>query len=122
MQQCVHVKPAGGPVASASGGWTWRCLPGHAPRMLPPTRVERWGWIWPRWNDPRLPFAALLTLYGVLGFSFFGFNRSPTQMATIVITGSALDVGRVYDRRSGRSLGVSSLAGNGDRRDGPDAG
>ena len=33
--------------------------------MLPPTRVERWGWIWPRWTDPRLPFAALLTLYGV---------------------------------------------------------
>jgi Na+-translocating ferredoxin:NAD+ oxidoreductase RnfD subunit len=59
--------------------------------MLPPTRVERWGWIWPRWTDPRLPFAALLTLYGVLGFSFFGFNRSPMQMATIVITGSVLD-------------------------------
>jgi hypothetical protein len=59
--------------------------------MLPPTRVERWGWIWPRWTDPRLPFAAILTLYGVLGFSFFGFNRSPAQMATIVITGSVLD-------------------------------
>jgi Na+-translocating ferredoxin:NAD+ oxidoreductase RnfD subunit len=59
--------------------------------MLPPTRVERWGWIWPRWTDPRLPFAALLTLYGVLGFSFFGFNRSPAQMATIVVTGSVLD-------------------------------
>jgi hypothetical protein len=59
--------------------------------MLPPSRVERWGWIWPRWTDPRLPFAALLTLYGVLGFSFFGFNRSPGQMAAIVITGSVLD-------------------------------
>ena len=45
-------------------------------------RVERWGWGWPRWNDPRIPFAAILTLYGVLGFSFFGFNRSPWQMAS----------------------------------------
>ncbi|MFP2907179.1 FG-GAP-like repeat-containing protein [Pyxidicoccus sp. 3LFB2] len=56
-------------------------------------RVERWGWTWPRWTDPRLPFAALLTLYGVLGFTFFGFNRSPWQMATIVVTGSVLDAG-----------------------------
>lgn len=61
--------------------------------MPSPSRVERWGWIWPRWNDPRLPFATLLTLYGVLGFTFFGFNRSPAQMATIVLTGSALDAG-----------------------------
>lgn len=59
--------------------------------MHPPSRVERWGWIWPRWNDPRIPFACLLTLYGVLGFCFFGFNRSPAQMATIVVTGSVLD-------------------------------
>src|SRR5512142_573368 len=63
----------------------------YAPLHTTP-RVERWGWTWPRWNDPRLPFAALLTLYGVLGFTFFGFNRSPWQMATIVVTGSALDV------------------------------
>ncbi len=58
-----------------------------------PPRVERWGWVWPHWRDPRLPFAALLTLYGVLGFSFFGFNRSPAQMATIVGTGALLDAG-----------------------------
>ncbi|HSP79492.1 MAG TPA: hypothetical protein VLQ93_13230, partial [Myxococcaceae bacterium] len=56
-------------------------------------RVERWGWVWPRWNDPRIPFAALLTLYGVLGFTFFGFNRSPMQMALIVVSGSLLDAG-----------------------------
>ncbi|MGZ3457265.1 MAG: FG-GAP-like repeat-containing protein [Archangium sp.] len=56
-------------------------------------RVERWGWQWPRWTDPRLPFAAILTLYGVLGFCFFGFNRSPWQMATIVASGSVLDAG-----------------------------
>lgn len=56
-------------------------------------RVERWGWVWPRWSDPRIPFAAILTLYGVLGFSFFGFNRSPWQMAAIVVSGSVLDAG-----------------------------
>ena len=56
-------------------------------------RIERWGWVWPRWNDPRVPFAVLLTLYGVLGFTFFGFNRSPTQMALIVVSGSLLDMG-----------------------------
>ncbi|MCP3143973.1 FG-GAP-like repeat-containing protein [Pyxidicoccus xibeiensis] len=63
----------------------------YAPLHTTP-RVERWGWTWPRWNDARLPFAGLLTLYGVLGFTFFGFNRSPWQMATIVVTGSLLDM------------------------------
>lgn len=58
-----------------------------------PPRVERWGWVWPHWRDPRIPFAAILTLYGVLGFTFFGFNRSPGQMAAIVVTGSLLDMG-----------------------------
>lgn len=56
-------------------------------------RVERWGWVWPSWKDARIPFAAILTLYGVLGFCFFGFNRSPWQMATIVVSGSVLDAG-----------------------------
>jgi hypothetical protein len=56
-------------------------------------RNERWGWVWPRWNDPRIPFAVLLTLYGVLGFTFFGFNRSPGQMALIVVSGGVLDAG-----------------------------
>ena len=62
-------------------------------------RVERWGWVWPRWNDPRIPFAAILTLYGVLGFSFFGFNRSPWQMAAIVVSGSVLDAGMMAEPR-----------------------
>jgi hypothetical protein len=64
----------------------------YAPLHTTP-RVERWGWQWPQWRDARWPFAALLTLYGVLGFTFFGFNRSPAQMATIVVTGSLLDAG-----------------------------
>ncbi len=45
----------------------------------------------PAWSDPRWAFAGLLTLYGVLGFTLFGFNRSPWQMAFIVVVGSALD-------------------------------
>jgi hypothetical protein len=50
------------------------------------------GWEMPRWNDPRIPFAATLSLYGILGFSWLGFNRNPWQMLTIVAAGSALDV------------------------------
>lgn len=58
-------------------------------------------WEWPKRGDPRIPFAALLTLYGVLGFTVMGFNRSPGQMATIVLTGSALDLmlGRILKGR-----------------------
>lgn len=51
--------------------------------------------------DPRLPFAALLTLYAVAGFSVLGFNRTPLQMLAIVASGCALDAGlaRLLDRR-----------------------
>jgi hypothetical protein len=48
-----------------------------------------WGGVSLR--DPRIPFACLLTLYGALGFTFLGFNRTPVQMALIVGVGSALD-------------------------------
>jgi len=68
----------------------------------------RWGWIWPRWNDPRLPFAAILTLYGVLGFSFFGFNRSPAQMAAIVVSGSVLDAGLTWLLRREKVVPLSA--------------
>ncbi|HZN95994.1 MAG TPA: RnfABCDGE type electron transport complex subunit D, partial [Myxococcales bacterium] len=47
---------------------------------------------WPERRDPRIPFAALLTLYGVLGFSFLGFNRSPAQMGIVVGFACALDL------------------------------
>lgn len=46
----------------------------------------------PTWRDPRLPFAGLLLLYAVLGFSFLGFNRQWWQMALIVGSGAALEV------------------------------
>jgi hypothetical protein len=60
------------------------------------TRPHVWttasGWEMPRWNDPRIPFAATLSLYGILGFTWLGFNRNPWQMLTIVAAGSLLDV------------------------------
>lgn len=43
------------------------------------------------WRDPRIPFAAILTTYGVLGFTVLGFNRTPVQMALIVASGTLLD-------------------------------
>ncbi len=76
------------------------------PRMaetIPPTSTlagegDRWRGLWqlPPRSDPRWAFGSLLTLYGVLGFSVFGFNRSPWQMLFIVVSGSVLDV--VYSR------------------------
>jgi hypothetical protein len=50
------------------------------------------GWETPTLKDPRLPFAALLVTYAVLGFTFLGFNRQWWQMALIVGSGCALEV------------------------------
>ena len=63
--------------------------------------ASRTPWIVPRWSDPRIPFAALLTLYAVLGFTVLGFNRSPLQMLETVVAGCALDVAlaRWFTRR-----------------------
>src|SRR5262245_29841311 len=47
--------------------------------------------VWPSARDPRLPFAGLLTLYAVLGFTFLGFNRTPWQMLALVGSGCLLD-------------------------------
>jgi hypothetical protein len=43
--------------------------------------------------DPRMPFAAILTLYVVMGTLWLGFNRSPAQILAIVAAGCALDMG-----------------------------
>jgi hypothetical protein len=68
----------------------------NAPAMSEERR--RWAplFVLPPWSDPRWAFGSLLTLYGVLGFTVFGFNRSPWQMLFIVVAGSVLDV--VYSR------------------------
>src|SRR5262245_52367609 len=57
-----------------------------------PPRAEPPPAFWPARSDPRWPFAALLTLYAVLGFSFLGFNRTPLQMAMVVGGACGLDL------------------------------
>lgn len=59
---------------------------------------DRWRGLFelPPYSDPRWAFGGLLTLYGVLGFTHFGFNRSPWQMLFIVVAGSVLEV--IYSR------------------------
>ena len=46
----------------------------------------------PKAGDPRVPFAAILTAYVVMGTLWLGFNRSPGQIAAIVAIGCTLDV------------------------------
>lgn len=43
-------------------------------------------------GDPRIPFAAILTAYVVMGTLWLGFNRSPLQILSIVAAGCALDM------------------------------
>ena len=50
-------------------------------------------WVIPRKNDPRIPFALILTAYAVLGCSVLGFNRTPLQVLLTVAAGCALDTG-----------------------------
>src|SRR5229473_2251619 len=49
-------------------------------------------WILPTWKDPRIPFAALLTLYAILGCTVLGFNRSPGQILLTIAVGCSLDM------------------------------
>lgn len=69
--------------------------------QAPPASSSSVAWVVPRWSDPRVPFAALLTLYSVLGFTVLGFNRNPLQMLATVVAGCALDVAlaRGFTRR-----------------------
>src|SRR5271165_1146572 len=50
-------------------------------------------WVIPRWNDPRIPFACILTAYAVLGCTVLGFNRTPLQILLTVAAGCGLDMG-----------------------------
>jgi enediyne biosynthesis protein E4 len=72
----------------------------HAPKL-------RESLVWtgvPTIADARWPFAALLTIFAVLGASFLGFNRSPAQMAITVVAGCALDVALHFALRERKLL------------------
>jgi hypothetical protein len=56
----------------------------------PPGRARRAR---PDARDPRIPFAAILTLYVVMGTTWLGFNRSPGQILLVVAVGCTLDMG-----------------------------
>ena len=77
---------------------------GPSPVPIPPAgaRASRWVGV-PTRRDPRLPFAAILTSYAVLGAVWLGFNRSPLQMLLIVVAGCVLDMALHYMLR-GRTL------------------
>ena len=49
-------------------------------------------WLTPRKNDPRIPFACILTVYAILGCTVLGFNRTPLQILLTVVAGCSLDM------------------------------
>jgi hypothetical protein len=58
-----------------------------------PARTLALGrWVVPARSDPRLPFAALLTLYAVLGCTVLTVNRGAEQILLTVVTGCLLDM------------------------------
>ncbi len=68
---------------------------------LPFRLINTRGWEVPTLKDPRVPFATLLALYAIAGFTFLGFNRQWWQMAIILGSGCALEVlfSWVFNRR-----------------------
>ena len=58
----------------------------------------------PRRGDPRVPFAAIMTSYAVMGTMWTGFNRRPSQILLIVVLGCGLDMGLHYVLRGRRLL------------------
>ena len=66
------------------------------------------GWEIPSIKDPRIPFAAILTLYGILGVTVLGFNRMPWQMLLIVTSGSLLDMALSWFIRGRKIIPLSA--------------
>lgn len=63
----------------------------HFSRVTAPTSTA--VWVIPRKNDPRIPFACILTAYAALGCTLLGFNRTPLQILLTVAAGCLLDMG-----------------------------
>lgn len=71
-------------------------------------RAEERAWIVPRWSDPRVAFAGLLTLYAVLGGTVLRFGRDPLQMALTVASACALDMALTWWLRGQRLVPLSA--------------
>ncbi|MBW3569866.1 MAG: CRTAC1 family protein [Gemmatimonadetes bacterium] len=69
-------------------------LPAQVPALhiAPDARARSWRDTIPSRRDARWPFAAILTLYAVMGVAWLGFNRSPLQILLTVGAACALDV------------------------------
>ncbi len=67
-------------------------------RGAAPPRADRpvarvWALRLPGLGDPRIPFAAILTVYAVLGCTALSFNRGPAEIGLTVLAGCLLDLG-----------------------------
>jgi hypothetical protein len=67
------------------------------------------GWEIPGRRDPRWPFAFLLASYLVLGATWFGFNRAPSQVLIILGFGCALEVVFAWALKGRKVLPVSAF-------------
>ena len=78
--------------------------PAQGPRPTPPAVRRQLAFAgMPSRDDPRIPFAVILTAYLAMGVTWLGFNRSPGQIAAIVLIGCALDMG-LHRMLRGREL------------------
>ncbi len=66
------------------------------------------AWTRPRSNDPRIPFAVLLTLYAGLGATVLRFGRDPLQMLLTVASALALDMALAWWLRAERLVPLSA--------------
>ena len=66
------------------------------PAVRSPASPRARRWVVPSVRDPRLPFAAILTVYAVLGCTVLTFNRGPLQIGSTVAAGCLLDMGLHY--------------------------
>lgn len=74
-----------------------------SPPVSPAPPPSRWDSL-PRRGDPRVPFAAIMTTYAVMGTVWLGFNRQPSQILLTVALGCGLDMGLHWLLRERRLL------------------
>jgi hypothetical protein len=62
------------------------------PAPAPAAAGRGWAWSLPSARDPRIPFAAILTVYAALGCTVLTFSRGPLQILLTVAAGCLLDM------------------------------